>query len=135
MKKIALLLVVLFTISSCSVGDDGPKYTLEVLPVESYIIPDSFGFGETYPITLRYKKPSDCYSFEGFYYEKDGNDRIVGVTASKLEGSACEADDTLYEATFNFQCTVHGTYKFRFYKGDAADGSPIFEDVEVEVTY
>jgi len=135
MKKIALLFIAMFALGACSLGDDGPKYTLEVLPVESYVLPESFGFGETYPITIRYKRPTNCYAFEGFYYEKNGNDRIVGITARKQEGSDCAADDSVYEATFNFTCTVHGSYRFRFYKGDNTDGTPIFEDVEVQVTY
>ncbi len=135
MKKIALLFIAVFAISACSLGDDSPNYTLEVLPVESYVLPESFGLGHTYPVTIRYKKPSACYAFEGFYYEKNGNDRIVGVTARNDDRADCAADDTIYEATFNFTCTVNDTYRFRFYKGDNPNGTPIFEDVEVHVTY
>lgn len=135
MKKIALLLVVLFTISSCTVGSDGPDYTMEVLPVESYEMPDSMGFGRTYDITLRYKKPTHCHTYEGLYYSREGSDRIVGISASKSSENNCLPDENEYEVSFNFKCTEHGSYRFRFYKGDDADGNPIFEDVTVNVTY
>ncbi len=135
MKKIALLLVTIITLASCSIQDDNPNYHLEVLPIETYTLPESFVYGQTYPITVTYKRISDCHNFEAFYYEKTGNTRIIGVTASVLDRDDCVPSDEIVEKTFNFVCTYHGSYIFKFYKGEDAQGNNIFDEVEVPVSY
>lgn len=134
MKKILLLLALVFAINSCSVKDDGPNYHYEVLPVESFTVPESFYLGQTYPIKVTYKKPTDCHTFVGFYYEKNGNVRTIAVQTSVLDNSACQPiSEEPVEVSFNFQCTYSGTYIFKFYKGTDAVGNDVFEEVEIPV--
>jgi hypothetical protein len=134
MKKIVLLLLILLTLNSCSVGNDGPDYHYEVLPVDSYIVPQSFTLGETYQIKVKYKRPSSCHYFQGFYYEKDGYTRTIAVQTSVLEDDDCvPLDEEPVEASFNFQCTTTSPYLFKFYKGEDAEGNNIFDEVEIPV--
>ena len=79
MKKLILLTLFLLTLVSCSIDDDQQKYSSEILPIDSYTLPESFKLGETYEIKLKYKKPSDCHYFQGIYYDKDLNIRTIGI--------------------------------------------------------
>ena len=45
MKKIVLLTLFLLTLTGCSIDDDQPNYSYEVLPVDSYTLPAIFHIG------------------------------------------------------------------------------------------
>ena len=70
MKRLIILSLTLILFASCSLKDDGIDYTLDILPIESVDIPDTFTLGETYPITVSYFRPSTCHAFKEFYYLK-----------------------------------------------------------------
>ncbi len=134
MKKIIAILIIVFTLNSCNVNDDQTNYRYEVLPVESFTVPTSFTLGETYEIKVKYKRPTDCYFFEGFYYEKDLNIRTIGVQTSVIEKNDCTVfNGDPIEVSFNFYVTSNGSYIFKFYKGEDANGANIFEEVEIPV--
>jgi hypothetical protein len=135
MKKIVLLTLFLLTLTGCSIDDDQPNYSYEVLPVDSYTVPQSFTLGQTYEIKLKYKKPSDCYSFQGIYYDKNLNIRTIGIQTTVLENTNCPPlTSEPIEVSFNFYVTNTGSYIFKFYKGEDANGQNIFEEVEIPVT-
>lgn len=145
MKKIALFLVLMTTLLSCSI-DEPDRYTNYVLPVESYTLPEeaTLSVGQVYPVKLKYQKPTACYNYRGvyFYTVKDTNERLIGVMADKKDGETC-SDNTaqpLTEVSFNFAPQKAGTYTFKFYKGKGPDPEDpskeidLFEDVTIEVT-
>ena len=135
MKKIVLFAILITSLLSCSVDNDNTTYTYSVLPVESYVVPASFTLGETYEIKLKYKKPSDCYSFQGIYYDKNLNIRTIGIQTTVLENTNCPPlTSEPIEVSFNFYVTNTGSYIFKFYKGEDANGQNIFEEVEIPVT-
>lgn len=134
MKKIVLLTLFLLTLVGCSNDYDQPNYSYEVLPIDSYTLPESFTLGETYEIKLKYKKPSNCHFFQGIYYDKNLNVRTIGIQTTVLESADCTpltAEPT--EVSFNFYVTNTGSYIFKFYKGEDANGENIFEEVEIPV--
>ena len=135
MKKIVLLTLFLFTLVGCSIDDDQPNYSYEVLPIDSYTLPQSFTLGQTYEIKLKYIKPSNCHSFQGIYYDKELNIRTIGIQTTVLESTDCKPLTTEpIEVSFNFYVTNTGSYIFKFYKGEDANGENIFEEVEIPVT-
>ncbi|MFV8368772.1 hypothetical protein [Flavobacterium sp. LB2R40] len=135
MKKNILLTLFLLTLMSCSMDDDQSNYSYEVLPIDSYTLPQTFTLGQTYEITLKYKKPSDCHYFQGIYYSKELNIRTIGIQTGVLENAECKPLTTEPIAvSFNFYVTNTGSYIFKFYKGEDANGANIFEEVEVPVT-
>ena len=68
MKNKILSLLLLFTLlSSCSLDDDTNDFLLEVVPIESVVVPEEFIFGDTYQITVEYSRPSDCHVFNNFF--------------------------------------------------------------------
>ena len=135
MKKILILSFILILMGSCNLDDDGQDFNLEILPIESVDIPDSFTMGQTYPITVSYLRPSTCHLFREFYYDKDNNIRTVAVIDYKYLNNNCEdLENELVEATFNFQVTSNGSYIFKFWQGEDDNGDNQYLIIEVPVT-
>lgn len=135
MKRLLLLFFVAFATLSCDMSNDTDVH-FEVLPIESFDVPDTFRLGETYPIKVFYRKPTTCYGFDGFYYHKDLNVRTVAVQNFVVNRNDClptPSDAPLSEASFNFMVTNNGSYIFRFFKGQDNEGNNIFEEVEIPV--
>jgi len=133
MKKIALFLVLMTTLLSCSV-DKADTYTNYVLPVDSYTLPETFKVGGSHEIKLKYQKPTACYIYGGIYYYSEDKTRTIGVYASVKDGETCTGEvPPLTEVSFNFTPTTAGTYTFKFYKGEDDAGENTFEDVEIVV--
>jgi hypothetical protein len=134
MKKIVLFLVVITSFLSCSLDNDSPTYTYQVLPVDSYVVPASFNLGKTYEIKLKYQKPTSCHIYQGIYYEKNLNTRTIAVQTAVQNNQVCTLEiPPLSEVSFNFFVTNTGSYIFKFYKGEDAAGKDIFEEVEIPV--
>lgn len=133
MKKIALFLVLMTSLLSCSI-DEGDTYTNYILPVDSYVLPETFKVGATHEIKLKYQKPTACYMYGGIYYYSENSTRTIAINASVKNGENCsDVLPALTEVSFNFAPTTKGTYTFKFYKGADEAGKDIFEDVAIEV--
>ncbi len=134
MKKIVLFLIVITSFLSCSLDDDSPTYTYEVLPVDSYVVPTSFTLGQTYEIKLKYQKPTSCHIYQGVYYEKNLNTRTIAIQTAVQNNQVCTQEiPPISEVSFNFMVSNTGSYIFKFYKGEDAGGEDIFEEVEIPV--
>lgn len=134
MKKIILFLLFISTITSCSTDDDQHNYRYDVLPVASYDLPKSFTLGETYEIKLKYQKPTSCHQFQGIYYDKNLNTRTIAVQTAVKNNQICTKEiPPLSETSFNFMVSNMGSYIFKFYKGEDANGKDIFEEIEIPV--
>jgi hypothetical protein len=134
MKKIVLFLIVITSFLGCSLDDDNPTYTYEVLPVDSYVVPASFTLGQTYEIKLKYRKPTACHIYQGIYYDKNLNTRTIAIQTAVQNDQVCTTEiPPISEVSFNFTVTNTGSYIFKFYKGEDTAGKDIFEDVEIPV--
>ena len=142
MKKFALLLVLLTTLSACSLDNDEREnythsvlpITYSVLPIESYTVPESFKLGETYVIKLKYQRPTSCHIYQGIYYTKDLNKRTIAIQSAVKDNQVCSTEvPPVSEVSFNFMVTATGSYIFKFYKGKDANDKNLFEDVEIQV--
>ena len=137
MKKCALLFLFFITLlTSCSVSDDGtPQFHNEIMPIEGIEMPEQFVIGETYSIDLDYTKPNSCYVFSDFFYEINGNERIVAIINNVYTDSNanCIGDPQLTTVSFNFTVTSTETYIFKFYQGEDVTGEDQYQIVEVPV--
>lgn len=135
MKKIILVITLIISLSACTIDNDNNNYyTYQVLPVESYILPESFTLGQTYNITLKYQRQTACEIFQGIYYSKDLNTRTIAIqTASKSDQACTQELPELSETKFDFKVTNTGSYIFKFFKGKDIEGKDTFEDVEIQV--
>ena len=136
MKRLIFLSLMLILSTSCSLKDDGEDFNLEILPIESVDIPDSFTYGETYPITVSYLRPSTCHSFKEFYYLKNDNERTVAVIDyAFIDDNCTDLENETVEATFNFIVTMNsGSYIFKFWQGTDENDVDQFLTIEVPVT-
>jgi hypothetical protein len=134
MKKIVLFVILITSFLGCSLDDDNPTYTYEVLPVDSYVVPASFTLGQTYEIKLKYQKPTACHIYQGIYYDKNLNTRTIAIQTAVQNNQVCTQEiPPVSEVSFNFTVTNTGSYIFKFYKGEDASGEDIFEEVEIPV--
>ena len=135
MKKMALLLVLVATFFGCSPdNDEKDNYNFSILPVASYTVPESFKFGETYVIKLKYQRPSSCHVYQGIYYDKNLNIRTIAIQSAVNANQVCTMEiPPLSEVSFNFIVTATGSYIFKFYKGKDANDKDLFESVEIQV--
>jgi hypothetical protein len=141
MRKSLIMFIVFVAgliVVACSV-DNAPQvnFHLEYLPTDSVSVPAFMQRGQTYPVTLYYHRPNNCYYLNGFYYEKNANSRIVAVENMVLDSDNCQPIDsfTADVATFNFEVPSepYDSYIFKFYKGEEHDVDTYIE-VEVPVT-
>ena len=73
--------------------------------------------------------------FREFYYAKNLNERTVAPITIVYENDNCETlDNVLEEATFNFIVTSNGSYIFKFWQGEDANGDDQYLTIEVPVT-
>jgi len=133
MKRLIIITLSLILFASCS-SDDDLEYSIEILPIESVNIPESFTLGEIYPITVSYLRPTTCHSFKEFYYRKNLNERTVAVINYNVQDNNCnDLSDELVEATFNFIVTSNGSYIFKFWQGVDENDEDQYLIIEVPV--
>ena len=141
MKKIVLLLLAVITLSSCSPEENEPQFYYEVLPVESFEVPQSVGLGQTYQVNMTYKRPSECHFYDGCYYKTELNSTIVGIQTYVLDMDNCKTleDEAPIEVSFTFKVdnnqNLTQPYTFKFYKGKDTNGNDIFEEVQIPIAY
>ena len=135
MKKFALFILLITTLAGCTLDNNNrDSYSYEVLPVDSYTLPEKFTLGNTYEIKLKYTKPSECHYFQGIYYSKDLNTRTIAIQTAVNNNQVCtQSIPAPSEVSFNFYVTNTGSYIFKFYKGKDTTGKELFEEVEVPV--
>lgn len=132
MKKLVLFISILLFFNSCE--PEGNNYYVEVLPVESVDIPNEFELGETYQITMRYFRPTNCHSAYGIYYERELNTRTCAVQNLVEErGNCAPVQNVLVEETFNFHVTSTGNYIFKFWTGEDSEGNNTFLEFDIPV--
>lgn len=141
MKKILLFLtgVLMLTFASCVPDDnDQMQFHFEYLPVETVTLPETVQRGQTYPITVTFNRPTDCYYFDSFYYDINGYTRTVAVQAIVIENASCDPLTNVApeQKSFNFYCSpgyANNEYTFKFYKGVDTQGNDVFEEHTVTV--
>lgn len=137
MKKWIFLLSLFFALNSCSTEGDSSG-TVFVLPITEVIMPTEYALGEVSKIKIKYKRPTDCHIFNGFYTNYESSnlyDKIVAIQTVKLNNSTCNPDDedNLFEVDLDFKPTNTGVYTFRFWLGQNVNGENQYETHEVEI--
>ena len=133
MKKISLFLLGLLVFTSCLNHDDSPNYKFEYMVIDEAFTPESFTFGESDTITVKYSLPNDCYTFNQIYYETQDTTRIVAVTAMVLLDADCTEEIVQEEKKFVVTASQREDYIFKFFKGKDSNDENIFEEVIVPV--
>ncbi len=135
MKRYVLLVFSLILFHSCSIENDNPpNFFLEVMSIESVTIPQQFYFGEVHEISMTYRIPNDCYEFNDFIYQVNGNERTVAVVNTVYTNAQCNTSEELVEVSFDFVVNDTGPYIFKFFQGqDSTTNLDQYYIVEVPV--
>ncbi len=134
MRKLVFLIVISVFISACSNDiDSTPDFYLEVLPVKEVVLPTKFSKGQSYEIEVTYIAPNSCYTFNGFSFQGNNQERTVGIVNSVDLTDDC--NNVPEEVRISFDFTVDGTESivFKFYKGLGNTGNNEFYTVEVPI--
>ena len=135
LKRLVWVMLVFF-VTACTL-DSGVESHFEVLPIESFEVPNEFVHGETYEILIRFYQPSDCHFFSGIFWQRDHNVRVVGAQSIVERRNNCvdldKSEEHLLTRSFHFHVTHNHPYIFRFYKGLDEEGNHMFEEIEIPV--
>ena len=135
MKRLVIYFLMLSSLLSCNVSDDDAiRIQYEILPVESYILPDEFELGEVYEIMLSYVRPTTCHAYHDIYYVSESNERTIAIVNKVfVDNNNCEDITSELETSFSFQALNTGSYIFKFWQGTDANGNDEYITVEVPV--
>ena len=134
MKSAFILILTIFTLSSCSLDDDDNTYvSIETLPIKQAIVPLEFEYGSIYTLKVIYDLPSGCHSFYNLFYQYENTARIIAINSLVNSNQACT--EALIEKEYEFEVTVsqRENYVFKFWKGIDDEGHDIFEEIVVPV--
>lgn len=127
MKKVVFLFLFITLAVSCSKDPEGPRVHLELMPVSNVTIPDTIYAYENNNISMQYNRPSTCYGFDGFYYDRVDFTRTIAVQNYVIEDQPCTTlTNETREETLVFHPTQIGNYTFKFWQGKDANGNDIF---------
>ena len=134
MKKLIALICIFVLSISCTQEPDGPRVRLELVPVETVVLPTTFTANTVNEIEVTYSRPSSCHGFEGFYYTKDADTRTIAVLNYVIEEQGClPLLNQLETQVLRFKPATAGTYLLKFWKGKDANGVNLYEEFSVVV--
>ena len=134
MRNCWLLVLVAIGFISCNTDVEGDKFHLELLPIDSAILPLEFKKDSIYELPFKYIRPSTCHVFEGFYYERNLNVRTIAIQTSVLEYDNCvSAAVNPITEILKFKPTTETSYIFKLWKGKDANDVDIYEEITIPV--
>gem|GEM_PF-1259815 len=152
-KKLVVLLSLVFSVLSCEPDNDKPiEFSLELVPIENVRLPEFFVEGQTYEIEMQYIRISACHFPNAVYYSQENeqeisyeetpiapieiihNKSIVTVSVENIifKGNDCNVeiprDQQIVNAVLKLKIDQPaGTiYEFKFLKGRDAQENPIY---------
>ena len=136
MKKILLttILALVFVSTSCDIYEDEPIY-IQVSAVSEVVNPNQYAKDSITEIPVKYKLPSQCHVFRQFYYESHDFNRLVAIESLKTGNNTCPQDEELRTAVLRFKPTSLGTYHFKFWLGEDAQGVDQFIEFDAVVDH
>ena len=133
MKNFVLLIIATLSFIGCSKDVEEDKFHLELLPIDSVILPVEFKKDSIYELPFNYIRPTNCHIFEGFYYGKNANIRTIAVQTTVIEQNNC-VPATVNPRTeiLKFKPTTEASYVFKLWKG-TVNGNDVYEEIEIPV--
>lgn len=128
------LLLPLFLLSACDIGEDDVNYHFVSLTTLSVDMPEEFRLNETYEIGVTVLEPNGCTEFAGFdILPEESTVRRVVAIGTAQDDVPCTEMLSEVDTSFEFICLYPGTYMFRFWTGKNEEGIDQFMEFEVPV--
>jgi len=143
MKKL-LFLFIAFCIFSCTGDEPETPARYELIPVETYQVPEALVVGNTYLIQLFYKLPTTCYVYNGIYFENGTNSVTAAIQSLVVEKQSCQP--VVYpdynpgslpdqpKAVFEYYAAAEGQVHFKFWKGKNEQGQDTYHEITVPIS-
>ncbi|MCL6217148.1 hypothetical protein [Zunongwangia pacifica] len=139
MKRIVLILACIYTLTGCSLDDDGASLSLSLAKITDAQMPDYFETGEVYNFPISYMPSNGCEEFYGFDVNREinGNVRhiyVFAVTARYLDRTDCDDPTEQEKELKNIVITgdENTEYVFHFWIGEENDEAQ-YLDITVPV--
>ena len=114
MKKIISALAIGFLFACCTLNDEDTS-RMELLPVNTVVMPTAFAKDSITEIPVTYIRPTTCHLFYDFYYDKYAFNRTVAIYTVNFNQSGCQNDNvTIVDVPLKFKPSEIGTYHFKF---------------------
>ncbi|MBF0694072.1 MAG: hypothetical protein IR153_03315 [Flavobacterium sp.] len=134
MKKVFALLILAISFVGCELEDDERSSVPQLGPIEDVTMPARYKVDSVSKIVIRYRQPSTCHIFTGFYYERFSTTRTVAIQFNKLNRNNCEPlNEPPFETELNFEPQASGAYTFKFWTGFDEAGAETYITEEVVV--
>ncbi|MBZ9730446.1 hypothetical protein LB467_12190 [Salegentibacter sp. JZCK2] len=145
MKRIAILIVLALSLSSCSNDDDGPNVNYDFAKITNADLPGFFEVGESYDLEISYELPNACHSFITFDFDEytdEENDstyviEIYAVTSYDANLTECTEEGSLNESKtirdLRITSENYNNYQFKLLTGFDEDEEAEFLIVDVPV--
>jgi len=137
-KTPAMCLILIFLISSCSVGDENGQesdFSFELVKIDSVVAPDTLQLSQKNQFKVFYTRPSPCYEFARFDFsllEKTAEVAVVNAVYNN-EGDCNNGGGETTIESFSFMAQNTGFYTFKFYQGDNDQGEAQYLEIEIPV--
>ena len=138
MKRIVRVIfwvVFVLSVQGCAI-DSEQNFHFVTLRIVDAEVPETFDLNGVYDIQVTYARPNGCTFFEGFdVFPVENTIRNIVAIGSEFDDgeTACTQAVENVVADFRFEVLYEGTYTFRFYNGDDAEGNPIYLEYDVQV--
>lgn len=122
MKRL-LVLFLLLPLLSCDL-DQEPAPTQYLLPTLEVDGPETLIVGQVAEFNITYKRPTECFIFNGFMYQMSGFNRYISIRAVDLNQADCsEVPTDTFEVPLRFEPQQAGTYELNFWAGNTGENN------------
>lgn len=139
MKRLLLILLVATVFSGCSLNDDDYlEFQVEFLPIERVEFPEEIQANQINKIKIYYRRPNDCYYYDGIYVEKDESSQTLAIQTLVVQDANCEPIENenpemvLYDFSYSGYTDTTSPYTLKILKGKDETGNMIFETITVQ---
>lgn len=132
MKKLALLVIVCLTLTSCLKEDD--VATLDLVPIVQVDGAHEMTLGESLEIQVKLIRPTNCHAFWDFHEEVyTPTVRYIAARTQLVGNNSCELINTEQLVTYYFKPEVEGTHTLRFWNAAYEESEDNYLEYVVEV--
>ena len=133
MRRFFLLIILLFTFTSCSKGNDSLPLKVVSAPITELSVPEYFEFGETYRLLITYQLPSSCYNYFDVDYQYNGYQRDISILIYEDPEAICPQVTVQQQKEILVKVTQYQDYTFNIWKGVDNLGHDIIASIVVPV--
>ena len=114
------------------------EFQVEFLPIERVEFPDEIQTNQVNKIKIYYRRPNDCYYYDGVYVEKDETSQTIAIQCLVVQDANCKPIENenpemvMYDFSFSEYVDTTSPYTLKIFKGKDEEGNMIFETIPIQ---